>query len=92
MAVTTFKNEQLVWTRDPRGVWVTLIRVAENKWKMYEIAGPGSDLAKFLGGTSDWYLNMPDDTYAVFYTKRDAVAHAQEHFEKHFWVIARGAR
>ena len=58
------------FTRDQRGVWCAA---------GYQIAGPGSDLEKLLGGTSDWYLTMPDDSYAVFYTKRDAVAHAEAH-------------
>ena len=64
---------QLKWVRAPGGAWHT-----NNTAAKYEIAGP-------LG--SYWYVFLPDDTYACFYTKRDAIAHAQEHFEKRRRVV-----
>ena len=68
----------LKWTCEKQGWWCALFATGE-----YRIGGP-------LG--RDWYLYMPDDTVEIFYTKRDAIAHAQEHFEKYFKVIARGPR
>src|SRR5262245_29159500 len=63
--------KKLMFTRDSRGVWCAP--------GPYQIAGPESDMAKFLGGYSHWCLNMPDDRYAIFDTKRDAVAYAEKH-------------
>ena len=72
--------EQLKWTREaPHGFWCACVQLAANETVIYRIGGP-------LG--SWWYLYLPDDTVEGFGTKRDAVAYAQEHFEKHFKVIA----
>ena len=59
---------QLKWTRVKDGWWTALFATGE-----YQIGGP-------LG--RDWYLYLPNDKVEVFYTKRDAVARAQEHFEE----------
>lgn len=62
----------LKFIRDARGVWCA---------DGYEIAGPGSDLAKHLGGISYWYLNGPGGLAEGFGTKRSAVEHAEAHFQ-----------
>jgi hypothetical protein len=60
--------------RDFRGVYCASVRSG-----IYQIAGPKSDMAKFLGGYSNWCLNMPDGRYAIFDSKRDAIAYAERH-------------
>jgi hypothetical protein len=67
-------TKKLTFTRDSRGVYCASVRSGT-----YQIAGPGSDMAKFLGGYSHWCLNMPDGRYAIFDSKRDAVAYAERH-------------
>jgi len=64
--------EQLKWKCVKHGWWSAFATD-------YHIGGP-------LGGW--WYLYLPDDTVEGFGTKRDAMAHAQKHFEKHYETVA----
>jgi hypothetical protein len=78
---TLNKLKKLKFVLDQGNTYCAYVRSGTNT-RMYNIAGPKSDVAKLLGGYSNWLLTMPDGTYDVFYRKCDAVDWAEEHFNQ----------